>query len=229
MKKEISIILPVYNEEKNIENVVRSIVNFMPGVFDKFEIILVDDGSNDQTPNIIKKISEGDAVIKTVRHPKNIGYGAALISGFKVSHYPLLFFMDSDGQFDMSEIKRLLPYSEKFDIVAGIRTARRDSLYRVFAGRMYNSLICLLFGIKTKDITCGFKLFKRQVFDKMELKSRGGFLNVEMLVKSKRLGYTIKEVGISHLPRTLGKETGASLKAIILKISDIFRLWADLH
>lgn len=229
MQRQISVILPAHNEEGNIERVTMLAIHFLSGAFDKFEVILVDDGSTDKTYSVIENISKDIHNVRIIHHSQNMGYGAALISGFGISQYPLLFFMDCDGQFNISEISRLLPYIDKFDIVAGIRSVRSDPLYRVLMGKIYNYLICLLFNIRIKDITCGFKLFKKTVFDKMELKSRSGFLNVEVLLKSKRKGCTIKEMEISHFPRRIGKQTGASLKAIASKIPDIFRLWKELH
>ncbi len=228
-KNSISVILPVYNEQDNIRRVVISVVNFISGIFDKFEIIIVDDGSTDRTSSVIENISEDTSNVRVIRHSKNIGYGAALTSGFKISQYPLLFFMDSDEQFNISEISRLLPYTDHFDIVAGVRSVRSDPRHRVLMGKIYNFLICLLFKIRIEDITCGFKLFKKTIFDKIELKSKGGFLNAEMLIKAERQGFSIKEIEIEHFPRKTGKQTGGSLKSFVLKISDVFRLWGTFY
>nr|MBA4405130.1 glycosyltransferase family 2 protein [Nanoarchaeum sp.] len=210
----LSIVLPVFNEEESIEKVLKSIFDFMPLVANDFEIIAVDDGSTDRTNSIIRRLSQNIPCIRVIHHSKNMGYGATLISGFKIARYPLLFFMDSDGQFDISEITKLIPYIEQFDIVVGNKIGRQDSLHRILIGRIYNFLICLLFGIRMTDITCGFKLVKRTIFDKINLESRSGFINAEILIKAKMLGYFIKEVAISHFPRRGGRQTGAGLRAI---------------
>lgn len=228
MGQNISIILPVYNEKDNIETTVKSILDFLPRIADKFEIILVDDGSVDGTGSIIKTLSQNSSCIKEVYHHKNIGYGVTLKSGFKIAQYPLLFFMDSDGQYEISEIVKLIGYIGEFDIVVGVRTIRRDSWHRITLGILYNLVICLLFRLKLRDITCGFKLIRKSAIERMELKSTGGFINAEILIKAKRKGYLIKEVNIEHLQRTKGAQGGANPRVFIKKIVEMFRLYWDM-
>lgn len=225
----LSIVLPVFNEEENIEKVLKSIFDFTPLVANDFEIVVVDDGSRDSTDKILKILANNNPHLKVITHYKNLGYGSALFSGVKACQYPLIFLMDADRQFNISEIMKLLPYIGQSDIVIGSRLLRRDQLYRIIMGKVYNLLICVLFKIKIKDITCGFKLIKRTIFNKIELKSRGGFINAEILIKAKMLGYSIKEVAISHFPRRGGRQTGASLKAIKMKLLDLFRLWRGIQ
>ncbi len=224
----LSVILPVYNEEENIEDVVNSISVSLPKFINEFEVILVNDGSNDKTAVIIDRLVKGKDYIKVFHHSINMGYGSALRSGFKLARYPVILFMDSDGQFDISEINNLIGYIDEFDIVIGARISRSDSLYRVFIGWCYNKLACLLLNIKVKDITCGFKLIKKIVIDSIDLKSKEGFINAELLVNARNKGYRIKEVGINHFPRSRGKQSGVVLKVFMVKIFELFSFWVKM-
>ncbi|OGX15550.1 MAG: hypothetical protein A2Y00_07145 [Omnitrophica WOR_2 bacterium GWF2_43_52] len=225
----ISIVFPVYNEEDTIEQVVQSTLNFIPKLFRHYEIIIVDDGSNDRSGDIIRQLSFDTEAIRGVYLPKNRGYGIALASGFKVVRYPLVFFMDADGQFCISDIEKLLCYIEHYDIVIGSRCVRNDDLYRIFIGKVYNWLTCFLFGMKIKDITCGFKLFKTPILTMIGLKSRGGFINAEILIKAKMRGCSLKEVTVQHLQRTQGTPSGAHPVVFIKKIIELLSMFFKIH
>lgn len=223
--RSISVILPVYNEEDNIEFVVNSVTVYLSEIIDNFEIILVNDGSVDKTAVIIESLSRDNPHIKSIRHSKNLGYGVTLHSGFKIAQYPLVFFMDSDRQFDISEISKLLAHIDLYDIVIGTRMVRHDPLYRILIAKLFNYITSLLFGIKIKDMTCGFKLIKKSVLDSIEITSRGGFINAEILIKAKRKNCMIKEVDIRHFPRIKGKQKGATFKVALRKIYELLNLW----
>ena len=223
--RSISVILPVYNEEDNIEFVVNSITGYLSEIIDNFEIILVNDGSVDKTAGIIESLSKGNPHIKSIRHPKNLGYGATLHSGFKIAQYPLVFFMDSDRQFEISDISKLLAHIDQYDIVIGARAARQDSFYRILIAKLFNYITCSLFKIKIKDMTCGFKLIKKSVLDSINIESKGGVISAEILIKAKSKNCLIKEVDIRHFPRKKGKPNGASLKVSLRKIYELINLW----
>jgi|SRR3989338_8610711 len=116
---------------------------------------------------------------------------------------------------------------EKFDMVVGVRTIRRDPMHRLILGWLHNWAICLLYNIKFRDITCGFKLIKKSVLDAIELKSKSGFINAELMIKTIKIGYKIKEVPVKHFPRIRGKQSGARLKTFIDKIYEMFKLWRE--
>lgn len=223
--KSISIILPVFNEEDNIERVVSSIFDFFIGKGSPFEIILVNDGSTDKTPIIIEQLVRDDKDVQVIHHFTNRGYGAALISGFQKARYETVAFIDSDCQFDVSEIEKFLLYYGEYDIVAGYRIRRRDSLYRVLIGVLYTRLISILFGVSLKDINCGFKLLRKSMLDRIELFSKGALINAEILVKAKQMGCSVKEIGVNHFPRKKGKQTGARFTVISKAIYELWKLW----
>jgi len=222
MKEEsISVIFPVYNEEGNIEKVVNSVLEFLPDIFSNFEVIIVDDGSRDRSPQIINQLCRESTNLKVIHHERNMSYGMALRSGFAVTKYPLVFFMDSDGQFDIEDMKDLLKFIYRFDIVVGIRRKRMDSVYRIALGKLYNQINSLFFNIRMQDVNCGFKLLRRSVLDNIPLYSKSGFINVEILVKARDEGYLIKEVPVGHRPRVSGKQKGATIKALFFKLLEI--------
>jgi len=223
--KSISIILPLYNEEENIAKVIRKVIEVLKSITDRYEIILVDDGSIDKTPGIIKELQQHNKYTHCVRHDTNLGYGAALASGFHVAQHDLLFFMDADGQFDISEIKHFISFIESYDFVIGCRIKRSDPWYRVFIGNCYSWLIRKLFKLNVKDINCGFKLFKRLVFSVIKIKTTGLLVNAEMLVKAKSAGYSIKEIGITHYPRLKGKQKGLQFKLFPVFLREIIYLY----
>jgi glycosyltransferase involved in cell wall biosynthesis len=224
----ISIILPVYNEEGNIEKVVNSTLSCLNRITKDFEIILINDGSSDNTGTIIKTLSENNKNLKYIFHNQNLGYGASLRSGFNIANYPLIFFMDCDGQFDISDINKLLKDIRSADIVIGKRKLRQDRIYRIMLTKVFNSLANSIFCMKFNDISCGFKLIKNSVLKSLEIKSQSGIINLEILVKAARTGYIVKEVEINHFPRIRGKSKGTRIKNIIRKIKELVILYFDL-
>lgn len=233
---EVSLTLPCYNEEGNIKEVASKACTLLalfadtPEGTSKYEVIIVDDGSTDRTPDIIAELIEENPNIRVIHHDVNKGYGAAVSSGLKNSKYKYVCFVDSDGQFDLAELKKLIDLIPDNDIVIGYRTIRNDPFYRILNAKLYGLLIRILFGLKVRDINCAFKVFKKDVIDDLYIESDGALVNAEILIKAKKKGYNkIKEIPVSHYPRTSGKQTGANLKVIIKAFAEIFRLWKKLR
>lgn len=225
----ISIILPIYNEESNIDNVVKASVAYLGQIREGFEVILVNDGSSDNSGIIAKRLSNNNENIKYVSHSRNLGYGAALRSGFNVAKNPLIFFMDCDGQFDISDLYKLLEHIDTADIVIGDRKIRQDKTGRILLTKIFNFFAKSLFRVKFNDISCGFKLIKKPVLEDLTLKSHSGIVNLEILLRATRKGYIVKEVEINHFPRVMGRSKGARLKNIVRKIKELIILTFDLR
>jgi glycosyltransferase involved in cell wall biosynthesis len=223
INRQISVILPVYNEAQNIEGVISDICSTLPAITDAFEIVMVNDGSRDATAGILENISSGKSYIKVITHQKNFGYGVSIMSGVANSRYPLVFSMDADGQFDIKELKKALCYLKDFDIVIGYRANRADSFYRIILATGYSWLVFLFFGLRFKDVNCGFKLLKKSVFDQGNISTAGVFYT-EVLLKAKKRGFRIKEIPVTHLPRLRGRQTGGSPGVMFGAIVDLFRL-----
>lgn len=227
--RSISVVLLVYNEEANISDVIKSIFDYLPHLTGDFEVVAVDDGSADKTSKILEELKLLYNNLKIIHHFNNKGYGAALISGIKNSEKDLVLIMDADRQFDISEVSKFVPYIGNFDIVAGFRIKRNDPGYRYILGVFFNWLSNMIFGISTKDINCGFKLFRADLIRGMNLVSDGALINAEIMFLSKKMEARIKEIGVGHYPRLYGRQTGANINVIIKALLKIFQLKAKLN
>lgn len=228
--KSISVVLPIYNEESGIKDIVLDIIEELKTIRVDSELILVDDGSSDRTSQILRDLCSQNLVdLKIITHQKNLGYGAALVSGFKIAKKELVVYMDSDGQFSFAEAKKLFNViDDRNCIVTGVRVKRADSLFRCILGRVYTHLACFLFSIKSSDLNCGLKLFNRALIDNTELLSRGALINAELFYHAKSKGYSIIEVPVAHYPRKYGKQSGASLRVVFEAFMAIFVLRSEL-
>jgi glycosyltransferase involved in cell wall biosynthesis len=230
---ELSVFLPTYNEEGNIKEVVLGTKKVLESKADKWEIIIVNDGSGDSTKAIAENLQKSDSRIRLVNHTVNRGYGASFKSGLYAAKYAWIAFTDSDGQFDFGEITKFIDKQKitGADLVIGYYKKRQVSTFKILTSRIWELAVFLLFGLKVHDIDCGFKLISKVVVDKIpRLESeRGAFISSEFLIKAKRAGFKITEVPVTHYPRTKGVGTGRNLNVIIKSFIDLFRLWKKLH
>jgi glycosyltransferase involved in cell wall biosynthesis len=222
--RSLSVFFPCYNERENIESLVFEAAEVLDGLGREYEIIVVDDGSTDGTGPLADALAAKVPTLKVVHHAVNSGYGMALRSGFQAASKDLVFYTDGDRQFDLKELPGILPLMEHFDIVSCYRLNRREGLIRRFNAFCWTRLVCLLFGLKLKDIDCAFKLYKREIFDRFELVSTGALIDTEILARAARKGYTITQVGVHHYPRLAGQSTGANVKVIIRAFAELFKL-----
>lgn len=227
--RDISVIFPAFNEEENIRCTVETAINVLPEVAKRWEVIVVDDGSSDTTAAICDQLQARYPEVAVIRHGQNRGYGAALKSGIMSARYDLIFFSDSDGQFNLREIEQLICWSNDYDIVAGYRAHRRDPLYRRINALGWNVLVRLVLGIKVRDIDCAFKLFRREVFDRIQIRCVGAMVNTEIFAQAIRLGMRIREVKVSHFPRHYGKQSGANLHVVLKAFRELCRVWRKLR
>lgn len=225
----ISVFFPCYNEQENVSRTVNRAVEVLSQTGADFEIIVVDDGSSDSTGRVADQTAERHNNVRVVHHPTNLGYGAALQSGFKAAAKELVFYTDGDGQFDIGELPALLPLMKQYDVVSCYRVNRRDNILRKINGWAWTKLVGLLFGLKIKDIDCAFKLYKREIFDKINLVSTGALIDTEVLARAVRLGYRITQRGVHHYPRTAGRQTGANVRVILRAFKELFRLYRQIR
>lgn len=218
----ISLVFPAYNEESNINRAVAEARRALGKFAERYEIIVVNDGSADRTGEIIERLAQENDDVVAVHHPKNLGYGAALCSGFAAASLDYVFFSDSDLQFDLDEMDRLIEWIDQYEIVTGYRARRADPMHRLLNAWAWGTLVRFLFGIKVRDIDCAFKLFHRKVLDTIKLTSTGAMINTEFLALAVKNGFAIKEVPVSHFPRIQGQQTGASLRVTIKAFKELF-------
>ncbi len=235
MKKlipELSVFLPAYNEEAHVKVTTLKVKKILETIASRWEIIIINDGSRDKTAKIATEIADKDKRIKFINHNVNRGYGAALKSGLYNSKYEWIAFIDIDGQFDFSEINKLIEKQKETnaDLVIGYYHKRAVPFYRKLNTFAWQIIVNILFGLNVRDIDCGFKLIRKKVLAKIpKLESeRGAFISSEFLIKAKKKGFKIVEIGVHHYPRLEGKGTGANLNVIIKSFIDLFKLWRKL-
>jgi len=220
----LSVFFPAYYDENNIGKVVEKAVEVIEELkLGDYEIIIIEDGSPDRTAEEADRLASKYPKVRVIHHEKNMGYGATLQDGFLNSKMDYIFYSDGDNQFDLTELKKfvaLIPYS---DIIVGYRKHKQYSLYRKFTSLCYNYLLRLLFDIHYWDIDCAFKLFRADLFKKIEIESVDAFIDAEVMIKAKFLGYTSTEVGVEHLPRLDGISTGARPSVIFRTIKEVFQ------
>ena len=230
---KLSVFLPAYNEEKMLAKTTGEIDRILKKVAGDYEIIIVDDGSKDKTGQIADKLAFENRKIKVVHHHPNRGYGAAVKSGMYAARFPWVVLIDADGQFDFSEVTKLLKKQKETnaDIVWGYVLERKVPFVRKVNTFLWHSVVSLIFGLKVKWIDCGFRLFRKEVADRIpKLESeRGAFISSEFLIKAKKSGFKITEVLVHHYPDIAGGSTGADLKVIIKSFIDLFKLWRKLR
>ena len=213
----ISIFVPAYNEEANIERAIRNSVEVMESITDNYEMLVVNDASTDSTKEIVERLAAENDRIRIVTHERNTRLGGAIKTGFTRTTKDIVFYCDADNPIDMWDVKRALPLMADYDLVAGYRLQREERFYRLIYSYVYNTLVGTIFGIESFDINFSFKLVKRSILDKIELHSKGGFIDVEFIAEALRNKAKICRVGVEYFPRTAGVSTMASF-AVILKI-----------
>jgi glycosyltransferase involved in cell wall biosynthesis len=225
----LSVVLPAHNEEEAIADTVHEVIETLSAWMLGFEIIVVDDGSQDETGAIVDTMSKTHPCIKVIHHPVNKGYGAALVSGFEAASRDLTFFMDSDGQFDIHDLARFLLLIEEYDAVLGYRINRQDTWMRKVNAWGWKLLVGLVFGIHVRDVDCAFKLYPTRFFRENILETRGAMINAEILYKFIRAGNSYTQLGVRHLPRHGGKATGAKLSVILRAFRELFEYAIKWH
>ncbi len=228
---ELSVFFPFWNEEKNIEKVVKEAISVAKQVASKWEIIMVDDGSSDHTLEKAETLAKTDPQhLRVITHKPNRGYGAALKSGLETAKYNLVVFTDGDGQFDFSEVTRFLEKIDQADMVIGSRMKRLDHPFRHLLMNLLKIWDFIFFGFYFKDIDCGFKMFKRSAIKKiLPLNSEGAMITTEILAKAKKAHLKIVQVEVHHYPRKYGDQSGGNLRVIVRAIVESFQLWKNLH
>lgn len=226
----LSIVLPAHNEEENIKNTLDKCLSYVEQNIRDYEIIVVNDGSVDRTREIAEKLSAENSGIKLVNHKVNKGYGSALRSGFDAATKDYVFLMDSDGQFDISDLNALIPYVGENQAVIGYRRNRADSLIRSLNAWLYGLYIYVCFGLRVKDMDCAFKIFPIAAYRSVKpIKSDGALFSAELLIKFQKQGYTLKEIPVRHFPREYGVQSGANLQVILKMFKESWKLRNELR
>ena len=210
----LSVCMPCYNEADVVEDCLNASLKIMPHFVENFEIVIVDDGSKDQTAAIVEKVAEGDSRVKLIKHEQNRGYGAAVTTAMKNATCDYVMFTDGDGQFSLLDLPQLLQHLSDHDFVVGYRHQRVEGGARVLNAKAWGMLVRMLLGVKIRDLDCAFKVFPRDIIEQLEMTSEGACINAQMMAQLRK-GLKYCEVPVMHYPRYHGAATGANLKVIL--------------
>lgn len=221
----LSIVLPCHDEAANVERVAREAVEAGRRVTDQLEVLVVDDGSRDDTFERTSALGRELPEVRVVHNAVRRGYGGALRRGFDEARMGWVFFTDGDGQFDLEQLPDLVELLGRCDVAIGYREPRMDPPWRVFNGKMWTALVNLLFGLGVRDVNCAFKLLPRDLLAGADLTADGAAVSAEMLLAARRMGYAIAERPVRHRSRTAGRQTGGDPRVAARAFREIGRLY----
>lgn len=225
----LSIFFPAYNDAGTIPSMVISARRVARDLTDDFEIIVVNDGSTDHTAEVLEELAAVFPELRIIDHGVNRGYGGALRTGFGEAAKDLIFYTDGDAQYDPREMRKLFAvWNEHSDFVNGTKIGRSDPLHRIVIGRLYHWVVRIAFGLRLNDVDCDFRLFRRDVFDRLQLTKSSGVICVELMKKVQDAGFTIQEVPVSHFHRAYGRSQFFNFPRVARTLRDLSLLWFEL-
>ena len=223
----LSVFFPAYNDAGTIASLVIRAMKVAGTLTADFEVIVVNDGSSDETPKILDELARlYPDHVRVVHHPQNRGYGGALRTGFTTASKELVFYTDGDYQYDPAEMSLLwAKMSDGVDWVNGWKISRSDPLHRIVIGRLYHHLVKLLFGLKVRDVDCDFRLMRRRIFDVVRLEKNSGVICLEMMKKFQDAGFRVAEQPVHHYHRSYGRSQFFNFRRIFRTAVDVLKLW----
>lgn len=221
----LTLFFPCYNESENVEEMIRQAVQVGEDYGIDYEVLVVDDGSKDDSAAKVRKWSEKNPRVRLVQHEVNRGYGAALRTGLSNAKKDLVFLTDGDNQFQLSDIEKLFSKIDGCDVVTGFRIGRQDNLWRRIQGSSWTTLNKVLFRLPVRDVDCAFKLFRRKRLQGLELESNQLLIHAEILARLKKKGCVIEEIGVPHYPRKAGKASATDPSRIFKTFGELFKLY----
>jgi glycosyltransferase involved in cell wall biosynthesis len=225
----LSIFFPVYNDWGTITTMAAQAITAASQITDDYEVILVDDGSEEKTQEILSFLEAHFSQIRVIHHEVNRGYGGALRTGFKEARKDYLFYTDGDAQYDVRQLLQLADaMNDSVDVVNGYKIKRHDPYYRVILGKIYQYTSKFLFSLPITDVDCDFRLMRRSIFERFELTSNSGTICVEMIHKMSRTGCRFAEVGVNHFFRSSGKSQFFNFVRLYHVARDYSKLWFRL-
>jgi glycosyltransferase involved in cell wall biosynthesis len=225
----LSVFFPAYNDSGTIASMVIRAVQAASELTPDYEVIVVNDGSADATPQIVDELARTYPQVRVVHHPKNRGYGGALQTGFRSATKEFIFYTDGDAQYDPAELVDLwAKMTPDADLVNGYKISRSDPVHRIVIGRLYHHIVSLLFGLTVRDVDCDFRLMRHTIFEKIDLEKTSGVICLEMMKKIEDAGFRIVEVPVHHYHRAFGKSQFFNFRRIARTGVDVLRLWYEL-
>ena len=224
-KISLTIFFPCYNDKKTIQGLIEKAETIARELTDDYEILAIDDGSSDGSREILKNLKTKYPRMRAIFHERNQGYGATLQTGFYEATKDFVFYTDGDGQYDVLELRKLIPLATNtVDIVNGYKIKRSDPWYRKALGAIYGLLAKILFRIHIRDVNCDFRLMRRHIFDRLKLQSKGGAIGLELIKKAELAGFKIVECPVHHYSRSYGRSQFLNPRRIIQTVCDLIHL-----
>jgi glycosyltransferase involved in cell wall biosynthesis len=223
----LSVFFPAYNDAPSLPKLIAKTFAALEQYVEDYEVIVINDGSRDNTGAVLEELRVShEPYMRVITHEQNRGYGGALRSGFAAARKTWVFYTDGDGQYDVSELPRLLELvTPGTGLVNGFKLDRQDPLHRIWIGKTYNLFARFLFRIKIRDIDCDFRLIRRELLEKVHLTSTSGTICVELVRKLEISGCGVEEVGVHHYPRLHGRSQFFRLPSLLNTLMELIRLW----
>ena len=220
----VTIVLPCFNEVDNVDIAVADACAAARAAADRFEVVVVDDGSTDGTGALAHRLAQWNPRLRVIGHDRNRGYGAALQTGIAAARMRWTLLTDADLQFDLMQLSELTPIASEYDLLLGRRTPRRDPLYRRVYGHTWNWLVRRALELPVRDVDCAFKLGRTELLQSLELRSSGAMISPELVARSLARGARLVEVDVAHRPRRSGVQSGGSPRVIFKALSELHSL-----
>jgi glycosyltransferase involved in cell wall biosynthesis len=221
----VSLFFPVYRDEATVERMTTKAIAVLDALAAEYEVIIVDDGSPDRAGELADAIAAKDPRVRVIHHPKNLGYGEALRSGFRAARFEWIGFTDGDDEYEVSDLAKLLRLQDHYDLIITFRYAKRYGSWRIFVSWVYNHVLRYLFQTRYRDVSCGLRLIRKSVVDELDLTSTSPFIGAEIAIKTMLKGYRVGEVGIQTFPRDFGRGSSTSVPNILATIRDMRRVY----
>jgi glycosyltransferase involved in cell wall biosynthesis len=228
MKYNVSFFLPVYNDEKTIVNIVNKAINLIKPITDKFELLIINDGSSDNSLKVATDLSNKFSFIKVITHFENLGYGAAIKTGIINSKYEIICMVDGDDEYDIYDLVRMLSLLNYYDLIIAFRYKKLYSTLRSFISYIYNKILRFFFDTHFRDISTGIRVFRKDILAEFDLHSNSPFIGAELAIKTMFSGRPVGEIGIQTFPRSFGKSSVLTLRNILLTINDLFKIKKEI-